>query len=61
DEARAWLAQLDRRTMRPAIIMLEIYSRSLAALVARGWRELERPVGPSKLTKLWIALRYGLL
>jgi len=61
DEARAWLARLDRRTMRPAIIMLEVYSRSLAALVARGWRELERPVGPSKLTKLWIALRYGLL
>ncbi|MGO8866802.1 MAG: presqualene diphosphate synthase HpnD [Alphaproteobacteria bacterium] len=61
DEARAWLAQLDRRTMRPAIIMLEVYSRSLAALVARGWRELERPVGPSKFTKLWIALRYGFL
>jgi len=61
DEARAWLAQLDRRTMRPAIIMLEVYSRALAALVARGWRELERPVGPSKLAKLWIALRYGFL
>jgi len=61
DEARAWLAQLDRRTMRPAVIMLEVYSRSLAALVARGWRELERPVGPSKLAKLWLALRYGFL
>ena len=61
DEARAWLAQLDRRTMRPAIIMLEVYSRALAALVARGWRELERPVGPSKLAKLWLALRYGFL
>jgi len=61
DEARAWLAQLDRRTMRPAIIMLEVYSRALAALVARGWHELERPVGPSKLAKLWLALRYGFL
>ena len=61
DEAGTWLAQLDRRTMRPAIIMLEVYSRALAALVARGWRELERPVGPSKLAKLWLALRYGFL
>jgi len=47
--------------MRPAIIMLEVYSRSLAALAARGWRELERPVGPSKLAKLWLALRHGYL
>ena len=58
-EAAAWLAQLDRRRMRPAVIMLEVYRRKLDGLVARGWRELEGPVGPSKLTKLWIALRHG--
>jgi squalene synthase HpnD len=59
DEAESWLAKLDRRTMRPAIIMLKVYRRTLEALVARGWRELGRPVGPSKLTKLCIALRHG--
>jgi len=60
-EAAARLAELDRRKMRPAAIMLEVYRRALAALEARGWRELERPVGPSKLAKLWIALRHGYL
>jgi phytoene/squalene synthetase len=60
-EAAAWLAQLDRRQMRPAVIMLEVYRRKLAGLAARGWRELEAPVGPSKLTKLWIAFRHGFL
>jgi len=60
-EAAGWLGRLERRKMRPAIIMLEVYRRTLAALRARGWRQLERPVGPSKLAKLWLALRYGLL
>ena len=60
-EAAAWLARLDRRQMRPAVIMLEVYRRKLAGLSARGWRELEGPVGPSKLAKLWIALRHGIL
>ncbi len=61
DEARSWLARLDRRKMRPAVIMMEVYRRTLDALVARGWQELERPVGPSKLAKLWLALRHGVL
>ena len=60
-ESDARLAQLDRRTMRPAIVMLEVYRRTLEALVARGWRDLDRPAGPSKLSKLWIAFRHGLL
>jgi phytoene synthase len=59
DEARRWLEELDRRMMRPAAIMLAVYSRTLDALVARGWRELDRPVGPSKLAKLWLAIRHG--
>lgn len=60
-EARMRLARLDRRTMRPAIVMLEVYRRTLEALVARGWRDLDRPAGPSKLSKLWIAFRHGLI
>ncbi|HLI12611.1 MAG TPA: presqualene diphosphate synthase HpnD [Alphaproteobacteria bacterium] len=59
--AGALLAELDRRQMRPAIIMMEVYRRTLDALVARGWRQLDRAVGPSKLSKLWIAVRHGFL
>lgn len=59
-DADGLLKQLDRRTMRPAIIMMAVYRRTLEALVARGWRALDRPVGPSKLVKLYIALRHGL-
>jgi presqualene diphosphate synthase len=60
-EAEALLAGLDRAQMRPAIIMMEVYRRTLEALVERGWRDLDRPVGPSKISKLWIALRHGAL
>ena len=60
-EASERLSRLDRRKMRPAIVMMEVYRRTLDALVARGWRDLDRPVGPPKLSKLWIALRHGLL
>jgi phytoene synthase len=60
-EADALLAKLDRKQMRPAIIMMEVYRRTLEALVERGWRALDRPVGPSTFGKLWIALRHGAL
>ena len=61
DEAERLLARLDRRTMRPAIVMMAVYRRTLDALVARGWRDLDRAPGPSKLVKLMIALRHGLV
>jgi phytoene synthase len=60
DEAERLLAHLDRRTLRPAIVMMAVYRRTLEALVARGWRDLDRAPGPSKLVKLMIALRHGL-
>ncbi|PCJ58700.1 MAG: squalene synthase HpnD [Rhodospirillaceae bacterium] len=61
EEAEAALAQCARRKMRPANVMLRVYWETLEALQARGWRDLDRAVGPSKATKLWIALRYGML
>ena len=60
DEAERLFDRLDRRMMRPAIIMMEVYRRTLGALIERGWRRLDRPVGPSKLVKLWLAVRHGL-
>jgi len=61
EEAEAALAQCARQKMRPANVMLRVYWKTLEALQARGWRDLDRAVGPSKATKLWIALRYGML
>ncbi|HYB09451.1 MAG TPA: presqualene diphosphate synthase HpnD [Alphaproteobacteria bacterium] len=59
DEAERLLDRLDRRTMRPALIMLSVYRRTLDALVARGWDDLDADVGPSKFVKLYLAVRHG--
>lgn len=59
-DARHAVADCAPGPMRPAIVMMEVYRRILDRLCRRGWRDLDRPVRLSKLTKLWIALRYGL-
>ncbi|MCE2510489.1 MAG: presqualene diphosphate synthase HpnD [Alphaproteobacteria bacterium] len=61
EEAEAALARCSRRKMRPAIVMMRVYRKILEALQARGWHDLDRKVGISKASKIWIALRYGIL
>ena len=51
----------DRRALRPALVMMHVYRRTLDRLIARGWRQLERPVRLARPERLWLALRYGLL
>jgi phytoene synthase len=51
----------DRRALRPAVVMMHVYRRTLDRLIARGWRRLEDPVRLAKPERLWLALRYGLL
>ncbi|GAB4146572.1 MAG: hypothetical protein Tsb0016_17040 [Sphingomonadales bacterium] len=51
--------------MRPAIIMMMVYKKTLQRLLASGWRHLgpkatARPPQMSKAEKLAIALRHGL-
>ncbi len=51
--------------MRPAIIMMMVYKKTLQRLLASGWRHLgsqatKRPPNLSKAEKLAIALRHGL-
>lgn len=58
-EARTILASCRRGAVRPAIVMMEVYSTVLRRLDARGWRRLAEPVRVSKLAKMWIALRHG--
>jgi phytoene synthase len=50
-----------RRALRPALVMMHLYRRTLDRLLARGWRHLEAPVRLAKPERLWLALRYGLL
>lgn len=60
-QSRALIARCDRKHLKPAILMMEVYDRVLTRLEARGWDKPEQPVKVSKLAKLWIALRYGIL
>lgn len=61
EDAAAWMAQCDKTAMKPARLMGATYAALLQALRRAGWRDLRRPVKLSKLRKLWLALRYGLL
>ena len=61
DEADRRFAGSDRRRMRPALVMMQVYWRTLERLVARGWQRLDQPVRLAKPERLWLALRYGLL
>ncbi len=59
-EAEAALSACDRGTMRPAIMMMQVYRRIFEALRRRGWRRLDEPVELSRLQKLWVVVRYGM-
>ncbi len=58
---RELIARCRRRPLRPCILMMEIYSRTLDRLEQRGWDRPRDPVAVPKWTKIWIALRHGLL
>lgn len=60
-EAGALIAGCDNRDVRPAAVMMEVYRRTFARLMARGWQRWSEPVSLSKAEKLWVALRYGIL
>jgi squalene synthase HpnD len=60
-KARAALAHCDRKPMKPAIVMMEVYHRILHALRRRGWARHAEPVRVGKLAKLAIAIRHGIL
>jgi presqualene diphosphate synthase len=61
DAADRWLAQEDRRQVRPALIMRAVYRRTLERLIAKDWQQLDPPVRLGKAERLWVALRHGLL
>ena len=59
-DAEAAMAACSRKNIRPAVLMMQAYRRVLDGLITRGWTQLDTPVKVSKLTKIWILLRYGL-
>lgn len=61
DRARRVMASCDRRAVRPAVIMMEVYHRMLKRLARRGWRRWAEPVALTAWEKLWIALRFGVI
>jgi phytoene synthase len=61
EEADRRFAGSDRRRVRPALVMMQVYRRTLERLIARGWQRLDQPVRLAKPERLWLALRYGLL
>jgi presqualene diphosphate synthase len=48
-------------TMRPAAVMAGVYRAALDRLRKRGWARLDEPAPVPRLTKIWLALRHGLL
>jgi presqualene diphosphate synthase len=57
EEAASLSAVCDRRQIRPAVIMMEVYRRTLERLNGRGWGRWAEPVSVSSAEKLWVALR----
>lgn len=53
-------AACDRKALKPAFAMMEVYRILLRKLRARGWRRLDRRPRLGRLHKLWIALKYTL-
>lgn len=61
DEAAAIASRCDRKQVRPAVIMMHVYRRTLMRLVGRGWLRWAEPISVSRAEKLWVALRYGMV
>ena len=56
--ARAALAELDWRVLRPALLMMGVYERYLDKMTMRGWANRQERVTISKIEKLAIAARW---
>ncbi len=61
DDLLSAMAIDDRKSLRPAVVMMMVYKRLLDRLVAGGWRRPERRVSLPRWENMWIALRYGVL
>ncbi len=61
ERARSLIQQSEGSSLRPARLMLEIYSRLLDRIIATGWPHEETRITVPRIEKLWLVLRYGLI
>jgi len=61
EQAREALKHCSKRAVRPAVVMMEMYWQIFLRCQALGWRPQAEPVKLPKLTKLWCAVRHGVL
>ena len=59
-DARSAMASLDRRHIRPALMMMGVYEGYLTLLEQSGWGLGDQPVRMSKRQKLLRSLRYAI-
>ncbi len=60
-EAERWLRCCPHHAVRPAAVMGAVYHRLLDRLIAAAWRDPSRRVRVPTASKLWLAVRHGLL
>ncbi len=56
--ARESFAKCDRKALRPAFAMMDVYELLLKRMQTRGWTRLDRRPRIGPLAKLWIALKH---
>ena len=59
-ESLELLERCHKRALKPCVLMMEMYRRTLRRLRARGWAAPRQPVSLPAWEKLWILLRYGI-
>ena len=60
-EAGRLIAELGRRRIRPAVVMMTVYRDILDRLEERGWDDAHDPIRPTSARRMWLALRAGFL
>jgi squalene synthase HpnD len=60
-EAEIALAACDRQQVRAARIMMVMYRRLFEQMRRRGWRRFDPEPKLSRIDKLWLVFRYGLV
>jgi phytoene/squalene synthetase len=59
-EARKFFEQCDRKALKPAFAMMDVYHLLLGRMRARGWTRLDKRPRIGPLAKLWIAFKHML-
>jgi phytoene synthase len=60
ESARKSFNKCNRRALKPAFAMMDVYQLLLRRMQSRGWTRLDKRVRIGPLAKLWIALKHML-